>query len=407
MLSLNYIIAALFVFFGGILILAKKSGDKPLSLLTFFLTASMVRSITDAQLVWAVELIFILFIASYKKSHLKDSMWYFAFLGLAFFSLFYSGNPLRGIPGIVMYIFPLFFYALTTSAIKSTDDANILFDNISKASWVLLALCAISISISKGIVFSYYGMGICTIPAFLFFKTKKKQYIIHFLISLLPALVTIKRTPLLGIAGAMLMFSVLMYKWKALIPSILAISLGVILFFSIPGFREKTFHGTNVTTIQDLSRGSVEDVNMNGRLVFWSIVLEKYHKKAPVLGVGMGTVKAFLQSDQNSYKHVFSLMHNDWLLVLCEQGIIGVLLLLLFMLSILRKCIKYSSRRYPKELRLMSASCAGSVVSTMIHMFFENCMNSLIFSTTFVFYAILIIYIREYLKKSKSVEAQL
>ena len=89
-------------------------------------------------------------------------------------------------------------------------------------------------------------------------------------------------------------------------------------------------------------------------------------------------------------------MQNDWILILCEQGLIGVSILILFMIGVLRKCIEYSSKRYPKDLRLISAACAGSFASTITHMFFENCMNTFVFSTSFVFYALLNFYVRRY-----------
>jgi O-antigen ligase len=263
--------------------------------------------------------------------------------------------------------------------------------------WLLLLFSAASI-FNRYLVFSYYGMSICTIPVFQYFKTKKKKYVIHFLICLLPSFILVKRTPLLGIASSVMVFAILMYKWKALVPSILAIALGIFIILNIPSFRAKLFFNTDITSIQDISRNDVENVNMNGRIYFWGLVLDKFYSRSPIFGTGMGTVKAYLQSNQNEYKSTFSLMHNDWLLILCEQGLVGVILLMLFMIGILIKCIKYAANQYPKELRLVSAACAGSVVSTAIHMFFENCMNSFVFSTTFVFYAILKTCIHEYSK---------
>ena len=397
-MNIYYFTSALLVLFGGILIVAKSHKGMPLKLLSFFVIASMFRPVTDSHWAWLTEMVFIAAIASFRKPHVKDLRWYLLFLAMVLLSFVYSDNPARGVPGFVMYVFPLFYYALTTTAVKRTTDAYELFNQISKASWLVLLISAISF-FRNPFVFSYYGMGICMIPALLFCKTGKKQYVFHYLICFLPALVFVKRTPLLGIAAATILFSLLIYKWKALIPGILAILIGATLVLSIPGFMEKTFSGTNITGIQDLSRESANQVNLNGRLEFWNIVLDKYYKTAPVFGSGIGTVKAFLQSDQNEYKRAFSLMHNDWLLVLCEQGLSGTFLLLLFMLGVLRKGIRYSAERYPKELRLIAAACAGSAVSTVIHMFFENCMNSFVFSTTFVFYAILNSCAHGYAKK--------
>ena len=277
------------------------------------------------------------------------------------------------------------------------EDAEKLFSSVSHHIWILFPLCILSVY-DKTLIFSYYGMGICTIPAYMFIKTKKKKYVFQLLICLLPAFVLVKRTPLLGISVSMMVFSMLMYKWKAIIPSVLAVIIGIVIIVNVPSFRGKLFYDGESVSISDFSRSGeiAEKVNVNGRLVFWSIVWDKYFQKSPYLGAGQGSVKAYLQSDKNEYKMTFSLMHNDWLLILCEQGMIGVLLLLVFFGGLLRRCIKYSAKRYPRDLRLMSAACAGSVVSTMNHMFFENCMNTFIVSTSFVFYALLNVYIRRY-----------
>jgi hypothetical protein len=361
-------------------------------MLSFFIIVYVFGHVNDSQLVWAVELFFILYIIKFKFVINGDVRWYCFFVMFAFFSLVYSDNPLRGIPGIVMYIFPLFYYALTNLAIRNTADIDHFFFSITNYIWLLLVLCVLSLFYEC--VFVYYGMGICTIPAYLFFKTNKKKYIYHLIICLLPAIFLVKRTPLLGISASMMVFSMLMFKWKAIIPSILAVVISMAIVVNIPSFREKLFYDSEAALSN--STDVTENVNMNGRLVFWSIVWEKIHKRSPYWGVGQGTVKAYLQSDQNEYKDTFMLMHNDWLLILCEQGLIGVSLLLFFMIRILRRCVKYSSKRYPHNLRLISATCAGSIVSTMIHMFFENCMNGFIFSTSFVFLALFRIYIKEY-----------
>ena len=400
-MNLYYIIAALFVLFGGILVVAKGHQNKPLKLLSFFMMASMIRPVTDSHWAWVVELVFIFYFAKLKKSLARDCLWYLLFLALAFISLLYSTSPVRGIPGMVMYVFPLLYYALATTAFKKATDVSRFFHYISGTTWLLLLFCVASL-FNNYIVFSYYGMSICTIPVFLFIKTKKKKYIIHFLLCLFPAFILVKRTPLLGIAGAMMMFAFLIFKWKALVPSVLSIALGIFIVLSIPSFRAKLFFDPDITSVQDISRNGVENVNVNGRINFWGIVLDRFYSQSPVIGTGMGTVKAYLQSDQNEFRSDFSLMHNDWLLVLCEQGLLGVILLVLFMMGILIKCIKYAANRYPKELRLVSAVCAGSVVSTMIHMFFENCMNSFVFSSTFVFYAIFKTCIHEYPKSQIS-----
>jgi O-antigen ligase len=238
----------------------------------------------------------------------------------------------------------------------------------------------------------YYGMEICLIPLSFFVLSHKKKYIIYVGLCAVPALVLTKRTPLLGIAVGCIIFLFLIYKFKAVLPTFITIVLGIILVFSIPQFKEKLFYNGSVT-LEDVLRGQsdVEDqFNTNGRDVFWPYLLATFYHNNKLIGVGSGTVKGFVQSVNNDYAANFQLVHNDWLTILCENGLIGVIIMGIFFLQVLISCIKYSSKKYPLELRVIAASCAGSLFCTGIHMYFENCVNSFIFTIFFIFYAVFI-----------------
>ena len=402
-LKIDHILAAIVVLLGGIGILTSKHDNKPLKLLSFFLVAYMIEYIENSMHVWAVEMLLILSLTKTRRLANIDCKWYLIFLLFASISLFYSENPIRGVPGLFMYAFPLFYYTLATIAFRSVNDIGKLMNYISKSTSFLFVL---SLPFwNHRMAYPYYGMAICSIPAIRFIITKKKMCLIQFIICMLSAFFWAKRTPLLGIAVGMVLFSLLYYRWKAVIPSVIVILFSVNVIINTPQFREKMFiddnweasHATFDTfdDLEDLDE-SIDHVNSNGRTVFWTSMLEKYHEKHPFFGAGQGTVKAFLQSDENELKDYYSLMHNDWLLLLCEIGIVGTSFLLFFFLDIIWKCIKYSSKKYPKELRLIAASCAASIGSTMVHMFFENCMNSFVLATCFVFYATFNYSIRSY-----------
>ncbi len=396
-LKLEHIIAAIMVLFGGICILSSKNENKPLKLLSFFLVAYMIEYIENSLHVWAVEMFLILSIISIiklKRLVLNDCGWYLLFFLFACISLTYSKYPIRGVPGLFMYALPLFYYALATVAIKRTTDVGRLFTNVSKFIIILFVLGLPFYP--HRMAYPYYGMAICSIPVILYILTSKRIYIIQFVICMLPALFWVKRTPLLGIAVGMISFSLLFYRWKAVVPTIIAIIVSISMIVYIPQFREKMFSGDSHESEYNDSYITISNINTNGRIFFWMQMIDKYYVTSPYFGAGQGTVKAFLQSDQNEYKKEFPLMHNDWLLLLCEIGVVGTSFMLFFFIRIIRKCVRYSSKRYPKDLRLVASACATSVVSTMTHMFFENCMNSFVLSTCFVFCAVLNFYIRSY-----------
>lgn len=384
--KLEHIIAAIAIFAGGICIISGKYNNKQLKLLSFFLVAYMFEYIEKSLHVWAVEMLLIFCIIKLKRIVIKDCRLYLMFILIALGSLSYSDHPIRGIPGIFMYILPLFYYALTTVAIRNRSDVTKLFVFISNATFLLFFL-GLPFYPNR-MAYPYYGMAICSIPVVLYLSTKKKVYILQFIICMLPAIFWVKRTPLFGIALGMIVFSFLLYRWKAVIPIIMAIIFSATIVVSIPQFKDKMFGGDSHISEYDDSDYSVSSINTNGRIFFWATMVENFFQKKPLFGAGQGTVKAYLQSDKNDYRREFSLMHNDWLLLLCEIGIVGTSFILLFFLDIIRKCIKYSSVRYPRELRLISVACAASVFSTMLHMFLENCMNSFVLSTCLVFCAI-------------------
>ncbi len=139
-LKLAHILAAIVVLYGGFCILSSKYENKPLKLLSFFLVAYMLSYIEDSLYVWPVEMFLIFSLIKLKKTVIKDCRWYLMFYIFACVSLSYSKHPIRGIPGLFMYVMPLFYYALATTAIRTKSDVTKLFTYISNATLVLLVL---------------------------------------------------------------------------------------------------------------------------------------------------------------------------------------------------------------------------------------------------------------------------
>ena len=388
----EYIIAAIFILFAGGFILFHEKGNKALKLTLLFVIAAIVYFFESREVRFVEVLLIIILSLQIRKvdygNILRSNKWYLLFVAASIISLTYSDDPIRGLPGIAMYVSPLFFYVLVSWSINKTQDTDTFFKKISFST--LLLPIIILISIKFEMVSLYYGMAICLLPFTLLILTRKKIYLLYFVLCMLPAIVFAKRTPLLGIAAAIMVYTSLIYKWKAIVPNVVALSVAILMVLSIPQFRGRIFYGGEDMSIRDIAKSKdvSENINTSGRDVFWIYLLKNIYTESPCVGQGTGAVKSFIQSKKNVYKDSFLLVHNDWLLVLCEMGLVGVSLLLIFFIGVFRRCIKYSSSKYPKRMRLISATCAGSVICTMIHMFFENCMNSFIFPIFFIIYAI-------------------
>ena len=115
-------------------------------------------------------------------------------------------------------------------------------------------------------------------------------------------------------------------------------------------------------------------------------MLDEFYTNNKYFGVGTGSAKHWIQSPSNIYRDSFTLTHNDFLLLLCESGIIGISIFVFSLLSILGKCIHYS-RCENIKVKYQSYACLGMTMATICHLYLENCMNSFGFCILYLYYA--------------------
>ena len=369
----------------------------------------IVTTMADYQsniLFWGVYIVTILLINKKYNSgfHIVKSYFlvYYLFILWCFFTLFYSEYLQSGIMMIVKLIMPIFFYYLTKKALYDTSTIWILFEKIASCLYIYAAVGIISRIFGELLLaFNYFGMPISVIPLALYWKTKKAKYIILFFMCALPPLLALKRTPLLGIGFSTFFFLFCRYRLKAILPSVAAAMLSIVIFFSIPGFKERTFAkdvASEISIMELLNWDVFNYVSSSGRHEMWNFVIDKFYINHESIGCGLGTLKGYMVSPKNENRVAFTLLHNDWLHLLCETGKIGVCLLAGFFILFLFKAFKYSSSKYPENIRIISACCAGVIISTCIHMYFENCINSIIFFMPFVFLRIFQVCLDDYKK---------
>jgi len=375
-------------------------------ILWLFIVTTMVE-FQNNILFWGVYILFILLLNVKYKSGVyieKPCLLYYLFMLWVICTLVYSEHLYSGIMMIVKLSMPLFFYYLTKKAIYSTHSVWLFFEKIAPCLYVYALLGVVSKLTGGGYLstYHYFGMPLSVIPLALYWRTRNNEYIVLFFMCLIPPVMALKRTPLLGIGVSTFFFLFCMYRLKAIIPSVAAMILGIVGIFSIPGFKERIFYSDVAFDIAllDLFNWDIFNyISTSGRSDMWNFVIEEFYIGNEIKGCGLGTLKGFLASPQNVYQASFTLLHNDWLHLLCETGKIGVSLLALFYLSFLFKTFKYSSSKYPKNIRIISACCSGVIVSTNIHMYFENCVNSIIFFMPFVLFRIFQVYINDYKSK--------
>lgn len=214
-------------------------------ILLLFIVTTMAEYQSNI-LFWGVYIVTILLINKKYNSgfHIAKSYFsfYYLFMLWCLFTLSYSEHLQSGIMMMVKLSMPVFFYYLAKKALCNTSTIWVLFEKIVSCLYIYAALGIIS-RFSGGLLsaFNYYGMPVSVIPLALYWKTKKSKYIILFFMCVLPPLLALKRTPLLGIGFSAFLFLFCRYRLKAVLPSIVAAVLGIAILFAIPGFKERTF----------------------------------------------------------------------------------------------------------------------------------------------------------------------
>lgn len=154
---------------------------------------------------------------------------------------------------------------------------------------------------------------------------------------LFPCVIWGLRSSMVGSITAIMTFLIIRLRWHSL-PFILSIIfLGLTSLVCIPSVREKTF-GQEKIELKDilLGRLSLKQVNTNARSNMWNFFWDEYVTKHPIVGSGTGAVQTYMYEN-----HVFGglkMPHNDYLQILCDNGIIGLLLYLVTLGKAIWEC---------------------------------------------------------------------
>ncbi|WP_346701312.1 O-antigen ligase family protein [Barnesiella sp. An22] len=306
---------------------------------------------------------------------------YILFFLWALFSISYSSEINQGVMLLIKYILPLMYLWLGYNAVNTKEDFFFLL----KKTNVVLIIYAFLIGGFAAKLYSFlYGLllyrtgalfiayasladffsSLIVIPLSLYVMTKKKIYIFSALILLLSSVLEVVRTGIGGICLASVFFLFIIYKWKS-VPYILLIIVSIffVLFF-IPEVREKMF----VDASNDNTTLNIDNIQSNGREFIWETNLERFYDPSPLIGSGLGESVSYTK--ENFTVH---LIHSDWVQMLCDMGIIGVSLFVLYFIFLICKVFYCGWYKYKDDFILISGAMAiGSSAGVLFSMSFDN-----------------------------------
>lgn len=190
-----------------------------------------------------------------------------------------------------------------------------------------------------------YFTSLFSVPLAMHWMTGKNRYIIVAIWLLLSSVLDSVRTSIGGIVLGVCFFFFIKYKVKS-IPYIIA---AVFLFFAIilyvPSVNQKFFGERSGTiTANDIINNNalgIENIQTSGRSYMWELALTKFFDPNPVIGSGLGSVTNFMKIRAEK-EHTIALLHSDYVQILCDNGVVGLILFSLFAIVLIFKVIKYT-----------------------------------------------------------------
>lgn len=325
-----------------------------------------------------------LFVVKRKSQWSFSMILYITYMLWLFIGLSYTPSLAYGFRVILKYCYPLLIMLFASAAVREQE---IFF----KAGFWARIIAVISVGVSlipfigylvPGMFWyetaqSIHNICMCIFSLSLYYYRKEKKDLFLCILFMIPCIVWVFRTSIMGTTLALMTFFFFKYKIKS-VPVILGIALFfVIAIFTIPSIKEKMFSNQNGKNIQQLKNGniSMDDINSNGRFAMWKWSLDKFYHNKELTGSGTGN----LQETFYALKHPFGtirIVHNDYIQILSDNGLIGLTLFGgSFLLLIFHCFIVYQNKRYTTAIHICAITAGASATGMLLTLYTDNVIN--------------------------------
>lgn len=299
--------------------------------------------------------------------------------------IFYSPAPGYGFRVLLKYCYPLLLALFASSVVR---DKEVFLKAGIGARWVAIATVISSfVPVVESLLFpgviwfvtarALNYITICTFSLALFYYTnEKKKNLLLFVLFMLPCVLWVFRTSIMGTIIAISTFFFFKYKFKSL-PIIFGIFiLSVIAVFTIPSLREKMFKKNADVSIEQFQEGEVttDNINSNARFSMWEHLMDKfYHNGHETIGSGTGSVQNYMYN--NFIYGGLKVPHSDFVQMLCDNGIIGIALYISTLLMTVIHSFVIFTRTRNTALKICAITAGSAMAGIMFTLYSDNVVN--------------------------------
>lgn len=323
--------------------------------------------------------------AEYKPVWSIPMKLYAVYLGWLVIGCTYTPGIDYGIRVILKYLYPLIICLFASAVVRDTSvflKSSLIARKIAFLSFAVTFVPFVAWVLLPGVfwfvtarVINYISITVFSLALYFFSGEKKNlRWAIFFC---LPCVLWVFRTSIMGTAMALMVFSLYKYKLKAL-PAIGGVMILFILaVFAIPSVKEKMFYNSAEMSVEQLQSGNISmaDIDSNGRFAMWEWAMDNYYYDHEIRGSGTGNLQRAFYTLDLPFGGL-KVPHNDYVQILCDNGLIGIILFGAAYLMIIIHCFfVYNNTKYRPGIR-MAALCAGpTLAGMMLTMYTDNTVN--------------------------------
>lgn len=223
-----------------------------------------------------------------------------------------------------------------------------------------------------------YGviLSICVVR-YCLYRDRRVLWILP-LICVIPAVGYVVRTAFVVLLVASMAMAFFRYKLLSLPYVVGIIVLGIALVVLVPGIREKMFYKDYSSN--ELVSGwgnmiSFDSINTNGRFLTWERLLDLFYHPHPLTGSGLGCQQKFMYAQKDTGWGA-GIAHCDYVQILCDSGLIGIILYALTSTAFIISCFfMYNNQTLSFECRYAAFIAGVSLCGLLAAMMTDNVVN--------------------------------
>lgn len=324
-----------------------------------------------------------LFICKRSPQWTPATIFYSIYILWLVVGLSYTPAPGYGFRVILKYLYPLLIMLFASAAVR--DKEVFLKAGVGARTVALISIGVFFIPyigrLFPGVFWygtasaiNYISMCVFSLALFYYTKEKRKNLLLCILF-MLPCILWVFRTSIMGTTLALMTSFFFKYKLKSL-PVIVGIMLvAVVAVFTIPSLKEKMFRDSKNISIEQFQNGEIskDDINSNARFATWEYLENRFYDGKELIGSGIGSVQNYMYNN-----YIFGgikVPHSDYVQMLCDSGIIGlVLYLLAIVITVLHSFIMFQ-RTSDTAIKMCAIIAGSSLAGVALTLYSDNVVN--------------------------------